>query len=297
MESGSRLVKPKPPLSDRIRIVDKVHDQSAPEKPGKEVDDRLKGIGEGKFTSSGFRIDGMKRRQAFGPYEGTKTDYLYLSFVTEERITSMYRPNTLHGLIILPYTVGLKIDTGRLERYAKSIEQCARYVLSKKQKPLIVELPLDYFTLGAKPAKVEPVRRSPTDTLLPDRSRLSAHRWVAYLSSSEYSTIRLDYRDRKETKTVVVGKDRYEGSVVRNFYLSDRVETSFDKSRVGKSQRGRYIITETYSGIPDVVEILSLDDKMLVTRTYPDRMPIRFIAADVYAETVRRGRQANGGSN
>ena len=60
------------------------------------------------------------------------------------------------------------------------------------------------------------------------------------------------------------GKERI---LVKPFYLSDRIETQFDKSKIGKIQNGKYIIAQRvgYDGIPhiEVFEIVTLTDTEL----------------------------------
>lgn len=264
-----------PPLPSRIEIVKNDLKIEPPAALTADETDTAEGLG-GDLPTIGYPGNGAGRTTP-PPKAGTpgekNTDYLFISFVPDPNPS-----RTLDGIIIIPYTIGEKIDTGKLERYTGSVERFVRKALHRKYKPLITELPPDYFAadpIGASPAVLVAENRS-ADTTLSVKTLLTRHEWTANLAGSEYCRIRLNYKSKTEVKTVIVGNKRYSGQTFRNYYLSNRAETHFDPKRVGKSDSGRFIVTETFSGIPEVTEILEISDSTLIIRLLPDRLPVKY---------------------
>jgi len=78
---------------------------------------------------------------------------------------------------------------------------------------------------------------------------------------------------------------RYEGKTyTRQYYLSDAIDTAFDKSKVGNSSSGRYIIVKRKKNdsISYIEEILMLTDNTLILRATPWKALIGGSGIQVY---------------
>lgn len=281
VSAGSRSAPhpAKSPLSDKIEIVKDDIRLKAQEDARKNADEEGEKTEDGNYSRVGYHssntLDTPKEKKAGTAVDDYNTiEYFFITFVRT--------PNPGHlleGAIIMPYTVGTKMDTARLERYASSMESFIRNRLHVAYRPYITELPLDHFAVGAQnkpPSRPRFADANAGDHLPSIPDLLKKHAWKANISGSEYCTIMLKFNNQKEVKTTIIGKKRYRGRTAREYYLSNTADALFDKDRVGSKSSGRYIVTETFSGIPEINEILEINDSVLITRLLPDRLPITY---------------------
>jgi hypothetical protein len=91
--------------------------------------------------------------------------------------------------------------------------------------------------------------------------KLTAKTWIyqvpaAYTQKFSLS-MTLKYSTTTENGTMIL--DGVTTSLSRAYYLSDIIETSFDNSKIGNVQNGKYLIISTQGTSFDVFEILTLN--------------------------------------
>ncbi len=79
------------------------------------------------------------------------------------------------------------------------------------------------------------------------------------------------YKDRQYTRRGMILLPRGANTQGMPFYLSDRIETKFDRNKVGKIENGKYIVEDGIKEVSGrevfIYEIIKLDDKELVMKS------------------------------
>lgn len=281
----------KPIESESIEIVENTPrtevEEFEPEKAETEGRESVKNIiGENNVSFGDLSGSGLaKSENAKGAIDEViprkpvreKPDKKRISYYTRRYIPPN-TPGTVSCIILMPYIPGQQYDKDKFEKYVSTILSVVNNSLPNKFKPLVIVFPLNAFLVN--PSESIPDSNTHTDRVgdkLPRvRNLLMANEWKTTINGD---TFFLRYKDQQEIRTIDFTPE-YANTIqtFRKYYLSNTPELRFDESRVGSKQSGRYIILETHTKLSEVVEILDINDNIMVTRLYPDRVPLRYRA-------------------
>ena len=131
----------------------------------------------------------------------------------------------------------------------------------------LILLILSLVMLGCKTANI------PKETTM---EKLQKYKWKAVMNESSKDVICEVYQKDLMECRMFIEKGEFYCTVP--FYLSDSIDSHFDKKKVGKNKNGKYTV-EDMGGPMSVDKILELNDSVMIIQKYPD-YPIRTYIAE-----------------